>query len=99
MKPVQRIYAYPLIALCLLTILSLAESKAQDKVTDFYAQAGKANLATLWHAPKIFFVGAPQPWDTFPEPLGFIGSNYQRFYLHYTSVVKDAKNPYQYNVK
>jgi len=72
---------------------------AQDKVTDFYAQAGKANLTTLWHAPKIYFVGAPNPWDDFPEPLGFIGSNYQRFYIHYTSVIKDAKNPYLYNIK
>jgi hypothetical protein len=72
---------------------------AQGKVADFYAQAGKANLATLWHAPKIYFVGAPDPWDNFPEPYGFIGSNYQRFYIHYTAVIKNPSNPYQYLVK
>ncbi|MFD1258353.1 hypothetical protein ACFQ3S_16225 [Mucilaginibacter terrae] len=74
-------------------------SMAQGKVADFYAQAGKANLITLWHAPKIYFVGAPTPWDDFPEPLGFIGAKYQRFYIHYTSVSKDPSNPYQYLVK
>ncbi|WP_345949262.1 hypothetical protein ABDD95_20665 [Mucilaginibacter sp. PAMB04274] len=73
--------------------------KAQGKVVDYYTQAGKANLTSLWHAPKIYYVGAPEPWDTFPEPIGFIGSNYQRFYIHYTSVVKDASNPYLYKVQ
>jgi hypothetical protein len=72
---------------------------AQGKVADYYAQAGKTNLATLWHAPKIYFVGAPDPWDDFPEPLGFIGANYQRFYIHYTSVIKNPLNPYLYQVK
>lgn len=34
----------------------------------------------------------------FPEPLGFIGDNYQRFYIHYTSVTKSKTNPYEYMV-
>lgn len=37
--------------------------------------------------------------ESFPEPLGTLGKNYQRFYIHYTSVVKDAANPYKYNVQ
>ncbi|WP_374951869.1 hypothetical protein [Mucilaginibacter sp.] len=35
----------------------------------------------------------------FPEPLGFIGKDYQRFYIHYTAIIKDAKNHYRYNVQ
>lgn len=33
-----------------------------------------------------------------PEPLGFIGGNYQRFYVHFISVKKSKANPYQYLV-
>lgn len=33
-----------------------------------------------------------------PEPLGFIGPAYQRFYIHYLTVTKDKLNPYQYRV-
>jgi len=35
----------------------------------------------------------------FPEPIGFIGSNYERFYIHYISVLRDEANPYCYIVK
>ena len=99
MKTLNAADAYRLTLLLLLSFCSTVCCTAQEKVADFYARAGKANLATLWHAPKIYFVGAPEPWDDFPEPLGFIGENYQRFYIHYTSVVKDAQNPYLYNVQ
>lgn len=85
--------------LVLLMVLFSSAGYTQEKTADFYTQAGKANLTTLWHAPKIYFVGAPDPWDDFPEPLGFIGSSYQRFYIHYTAVVKDARNPYLYHVQ
>ncbi|WP_199200195.1 hypothetical protein [Adhaeribacter arboris] len=30
------------------------------------------------------------------EPLGYIGDNYQRFYIHFTSVKKNPENPLQY---
>ena len=87
------------IALLCFICCGAAACLAQGKTADYYAQAGKANLAGLWHAPKIYFVGAPDPWDDFPEPIGFIGSDYQRFYIHYTSVIKDVKNPYLYHVQ
>jgi hypothetical protein len=31
-----------------------------------------------------------------PEPLGYIGEEYYRFYIHFISAQKDRKNPYQY---
>lgn len=31
--------------------------------------------------------------------IGFLGADYQRFYIHFTSVQKDGKNPFQYLVK
>lgn len=33
-----------------------------------------------------------------PEPLGFIGNDYYRFYIHYNSAKKTDKNPYKYVV-
>jgi hypothetical protein len=34
-----------------------------------------------------------------PETLGFIGNNYQRFYIKFLWIEKDTKNPKQYLVK
>jgi hypothetical protein len=52
----------------------------------------KYDLSTLWKGDTIHsdddIAGA------FPEPLGFIGDNYQRFYIHYTSVVKTGPDLY-----
>jgi hypothetical protein len=33
-----------------------------------------------------------------PEPIGFIGDNFQRFYIHLTTVKKKSNNPYEYLV-
>ena len=33
-----------------------------------------------------------------PEPLGFIGENYQRFYIHFDTVYKDKTNNLWYNI-
>lgn len=30
------------------------------------------------------------------EPIGFIGDNYQRFYIHFNSIVKKSDSPYEY---
>ncbi|AWH83604.1 hypothetical protein HYN59_00060 [Flavobacterium album] len=34
-----------------------------------------------------------------PESLGYIGNDYERFRIHFTSFKKDPKNPLLYNVK
>ena len=51
----------------------------------------------MWHADRLVFYGTKSS-DVFPEPLGFIGANYQRFYLHYGSVRPDPAHPYVYQV-
>ena len=53
--------------------------------TDYLAPLKTRNLSYLWHADRLVFYGTKSS-DVFPEPLGFIGANYQRFYLHYGSV-------------
>lgn len=32
------------------------------------------------------------------EPLGFIGTNFQRLQIHFISIKKSRTNPYEYNV-
>lgn len=66
--------------------------------TNFYAGIKNYNLAALWHADGLRLISLKKT-ESFPEPLGTLGKNYQRFYIHYTSVVKDPANPYRYNVQ
>ncbi|MEO6819008.1 MAG: hypothetical protein ABI204_04735 [Ginsengibacter sp.] len=64
---------------------------------DYYADIKKTNASKLWYndmsVPENDSISV-----TLPEPLGFIGDNYQRFYIHFISVKKSKVNPYQYFV-
>src|ERR1035437_2460120 len=33
-----------------------------------------------------------------PEPLGYIGSNFQRFQMHFITIVRSSTNPYEYKI-
>jgi hypothetical protein len=55
------------------------------------------DLSKLWRAERIQTEGDGEIVP-FPEPLGYTGENYQRFYIHYITVDKSSTNPYQYNV-
>lgn len=72
---------------------------AQD-TTDFYNQIKKYDLSTVFSADSFFIEGreTEQKWIKRPEPLGYIDTNYTRFQIHYSSVTKNARNPYQYIV-
>ena len=65
--------------------------------TNFYNQIKTYNLSSLWHGEQLKLISLKET-KPFPEPFGVVGSNYQRFYIHYSSIVKDALKPYQYNV-
>jgi len=81
-----------------LTFSGLTVTKAQQSTSkDYYSTVSNYNFSKLWCADSI------QTQDdgikiVSPEPLGFIGDSFQRFYIHYTSVVKSKTNPYVYNV-
>jgi len=96
----------PIIAIiiCLLTTLSVTGQSR--KTNTLYDSLRYYNFSHLWHADSVlnleFLDGAvssePRKFR-FPEPLGYIGNNYQRFYIHFISVQKDKADPYTYNVK
>ena len=86
----------------------LAAPGATDS-TEFYVSIKNFNLSKLWRsdslqvmenehytADKLLYFATVT--DKFPEPYGFIGLDYQRFYIHYLTVKKDSANPYKYVV-
>ncbi len=79
-------------------------AQATPPSIDYYAALKGKNLSTLWlatrrvHPDKQMQGAIVKPNEPFPDPIGFIGPTYQRFYLHYTSIRPDATNPYLYHV-
>jgi len=65
--------------------------------SDFTTAIKDYNLTKLWRADTFQAEGDGDIFP-FPEPLGYIGENYQRFFIHYITVTKSADNPYQYIV-
>jgi len=82
---------------CLLALPLAAPAQAPPASTDYLDLLKTKDLSYLWRADRLVFYGNPSP-DVFPEPLGFIGANYQRFYLHYTSVRPAPGQPGGYQV-
>lgn len=93
----MKVFQKSLLLAFLLLYMATANAQAPAS-TDFYATIKKYDLAKLWRADQIQIEGSSEKVP-FPEPLGFIGSNFQRFYIHYLSVTKSITNPYQYTVK
>jgi hypothetical protein len=85
--------------------------KAQPgDTTDFYKSIKKFDLSILWKcdrltinvhdiddSQKMVFFGPEK--IRMPEILGFIGNDFERFYIHYISIKKSTKTPYQYIVR
>ncbi len=77
--------------------MALSLTAQQLKSTNYYGKINNHDLSKLWKTDpdkKELDVLA----ITVPEPLGFIGENCQRFYIHYTAITKCKTNPCQYNV-
>ncbi|MEI8280444.1 MAG: hypothetical protein WCG87_11820 [Bacteroidota bacterium] len=55
------------------------------------------DIHSLWKCDSINIEGGNEKIKL-PDPIGFIGKNYRRFYIHYISIVKNKQSPYQYMV-
>ncbi len=89
---------YSSIITFILLVGSLAGKSQQPANKDFLAGIKKVDLAKLWYNDS----SASENKNvevTLPEPLGFIGETYQRFYIHFNKVSRCKTNPCQYNVK
>ncbi len=72
--------------------------------TKVYSQTSHGNYyksIKSFDLSKIWLPGIIQLEDSklIIQPIGFIGGDYQRFYIHYTSIIKDVSNPYKYIVR
>ena len=83
--------------LLLIAICSHSQPQPPDKSRDFYREIKQYDLRLLWHSDSIAAVGLGLK-AAFPEPLGFIGDHFQRFYIHYLSVTRSKTSPYLYEV-
>ena len=87
------------VTLCFLVVLSVIQSHAQNITTNnFYKGIKSYNLSTVWTADSIQTEKEEGGTEKVKraEILGFIGSNFQRLQIHFTSIQKNIKNPYQY---
>lgn len=89
---------YGCLLVALLSMPQVVLAQAPPPSIDYLAPLKIRDLSRLWRADRLVFYGVSEP-DVFPEPLGFIGTNYQRFYLHYSSVRQDPARPYVYQVR
>lgn len=89
-------YSYPLITFALTLLFAYTHAQERPSV-NFYENIKNYNLHDLWTGDSIIIEDGPER-RLFPEPIGFIGDNFQRFYIHYTSVIKSKDTPYLYHV-
>lgn len=69
-------------------IFSLHVSAQEGQATDFSDEIGIYDLSNVWVAESFFDIGEDSTILERPEPIGFIGDNYQRFYIHFISAIK-----------
>lgn len=84
-----------------LTVLLFGKTYAQDTTTiDFFEQIKAYELSTVLTADSILTEDREDGNEKLkrPEILGFIGDDYQRFFIHFVSVIRNPTNPYEYLV-
>jgi len=80
-----------------LTVVMCQQSTGQKiSIINFYDSIKKYDLAAILTSDSFYL--ANDELTERAEPLGFIGDNFQRFYIHFISVEKKANNPYEYTV-
>ena len=68
--------------------------------TDFYPSIKGYNLAGLWIGDSILIEDREQGRNKIHrhEPIGYIDTTFQRFYIHFLSITKRKNYPYVYDV-
>jgi len=81
--------------ICIGLIISGVAFGQQPKTTDFLTEITKYDISDLWTLTKFQAEN-----DTIiverQEPLGYIGDNYQRFYIHFISAIQNPTNKLEY---
>jgi hypothetical protein len=104
----MKLFAFIIFVTAVFSTATVVTATPPDS-TSFYLTIKNYDLGKLWHSDsiqvlenehypdgKLIFEG--ELTDKFPEPYGFIGHDYQRFYIHYLTIKKDTGNAYRYVV-
>ncbi len=89
------------IASIILTVFLFGQSFAQDTATtDFISQIKNYDLSTILASDSILAEDNEDGKEKIKrsESLGFIGDDYQRFFIHFISIIQNPTNPYEYLV-
>lgn len=95
MEKIKRMRTYNI--LTLLLILCFSKNFAQNKDDNFYKEIKNYDIAEILTTENIITENNETLKKA--EPIGFIGNDYQRFYIHFISVIKNKDNPYEYLVQ
>lgn len=93
----NRLFKY--ISLFIIGLSLYGQGHAQEvKTTNFYDQIKNYDLSTILMVDSILDKDREgnQAMIKRSEILGFIGDNYQRFYIHFISIIQNPVNPYEY---
>ena len=83
------------IATILTAVFLFGQIFAQNTTTsDFFTQIKNYDLSVIMSADSIF--ADEEDIIKRAEILGFIGDNYQRFHIHFISIIQNPLNPYEY---
>ena len=88
---------FKLIILTLTFGLTVFVNAQTPKSIDFISSIKNYDLSKLWRADSIQ-TESDGDKIPFPEPLGYIGDSFRRFYIHYITVTRSKRDSYQYNV-
>ena len=89
------------ISIIVWTVFLLGKTYAQDTTTtNFFDQIKNYDLSTILAADSILSEDREDGKEKFgrAEILGFIGDDYQRFFIHFVSIIQNPINPYEYLV-
>jgi len=104
----MKLFDFIVFAIVFLSMGSAGLAAPPDS-TNFYLSIKTYDLSKLWRGDSIQvlenerypdgkLIFEAQTSDKFPEPYGFIGLDFQRFYIHYLTIKKDTGNAYRYLV-
>jgi hypothetical protein len=68
-----------------------------EETSDFFEKCKNYDFSNLWTLTQFQIDGGQSTVDR-TEPLGYIGENYQRFYIHFISVIQNPNSNIGYFV-
>lgn len=66
---------------------------------NYYEEIGEYDISKLFISDSIIIEHEGGVKQNKPQPLGFIGEEYQRFYIHFLSIAKQIKYKHKYFVR